>query len=50
MIGRNFFDTVVDLAPGGVGEELLGGMRAAGAQRLTMAGKVGIRKWWPLEA
>lgn len=42
MIGRNFFDAVVDLAPGGVGEELLGGMRAAGAQRLTMAGKVGI--------
>ena len=42
MIGRNFFDAVVDLAPGGVGEELLGGMRASGAQRLTAAGRVGI--------
>jgi len=42
MIGRKFFDAVVDLAPGGVGEELLGGMRAAGAQRLTTAGKLGI--------
>ena len=42
MIGRNFFDAVVDLAPGGVGEELLGGMRAAGPDRLTAAGKLGI--------
>ncbi|MBI5250531.1 MAG: Tm-1-like ATP-binding domain-containing protein [Desulfomonile tiedjei] len=42
MIARKFFDAVVDLAPGGVGEEILGGMRAAGAERLTNAGKVGI--------
>jgi uncharacterized protein (UPF0261 family) len=33
---------VVDLAPGGVGEEILGGMRAAGPERLTTAGKLGI--------
>jgi uncharacterized protein (UPF0261 family) len=37
-----FFDAVVDLAPGGVGEEILGGMRAAGPERLTVAGKCGI--------
>ncbi|HMK34510.1 MAG TPA: Tm-1-like ATP-binding domain-containing protein [Desulfomonilaceae bacterium] len=42
MISRNFFDAVVDLAPGGVGEEALGGMRAAGPHRLTSAGKIGI--------
>jgi uncharacterized protein (UPF0261 family) len=42
MIAGNFFDGVVDLAPGGVGEELLGGMRAAGPARLTMAGRAGI--------
>ncbi len=42
MIGMRFFDAVVDVAPGGVGEEVLGGMRAAGPQRLTTAGKLGI--------
>jgi len=42
MISRNFFDAVVDLAPGGVGEEALGGMRAAGPDRLTAAGRLGI--------
>ncbi len=42
MIGMNFFDAVVDLAPGGVGEEILGGMRAAGPERLTAAGRLGI--------
>ncbi len=42
MIARNFFDAVVDLAPGGVGEEALGGMRAAGPHRLTAAGRLGI--------
>jgi uncharacterized protein (UPF0261 family) len=42
MIGMGFFDAVVDLAPGGVGEEVLGGMRAAGPQRLTTAGRLGI--------
>jgi uncharacterized protein (UPF0261 family) len=42
MISRHFFDAVVDLAPGGVGEEALGGMRAAGPDRLTVAGRLGI--------
>jgi uncharacterized protein (UPF0261 family) len=42
MLGRRFFDAVVDLAPGGVGEEILGGMRAAGPERMTAAGKLGI--------
>ncbi len=42
MIGMGFFDAVVDIATGGAGEELLGGMRAAGSQRLTSAGKRGI--------
>ncbi len=41
MIGMRFFDGVVDLTPGGVGEEILGGMRAAGPDRLTNAGKTG---------
>ncbi len=42
MIGMRFFDAVVELAPGGVGEEILGGMRASGPDRLTAAGKSGI--------
>ncbi len=42
MIGTRFFDAVVDLTPGGVGEEVLGGMRAAGPDRLTKAGLLGI--------
>ena len=42
MIRMRFFDAVVDITPGGVGEELLGGMRAAGANRMTEAGKLGI--------
>ena len=42
MIAEGFFDGVVDLAPGGVGEQLLGGMRAAGSKRLEAAGKAGI--------
>jgi uncharacterized protein (UPF0261 family) len=42
MISEGFFDAIVELAPGGVGEELLGGMRAAGPDRLTAAGKRGI--------
>ncbi len=42
MILEGFFDGVIDLAPGGVGEEILGGMRAAGPYRLENAGKVGI--------
>ena len=42
MLAEGFFDGVVDLAPGGVGEQLLGGMRAAGPKRLEAAGKIGI--------
>jgi len=42
MILEGFFDAVIDLAPGGVGEYILGGMRAAGPYRLENAGKVGI--------
>jgi uncharacterized protein (UPF0261 family) len=42
MIAEGYFDGVVDLAPGGVGEQLLGGMRAAGPKRLEAAGKAGI--------
>jgi uncharacterized protein (UPF0261 family) len=42
MILENYFDGVIDLAPGGVGEYILGGMRAAGPYRLENAGKVGI--------
>ena len=43
MIERqNIFSAVIDLAPGGVGEELLGFTRAAGPTRLEAAGKIGI--------
>ena len=42
MLAEGYFDGVVDLAPGGVGEQLLGGMRAAGPKRLEAAGKAGI--------
>jgi uncharacterized protein (UPF0261 family) len=42
MLAEGYFDGVVDLAPGGVGEQLLGGMRAAGPNRLEAAGKAGI--------
>jgi uncharacterized protein (UPF0261 family) len=42
MLAQGFFDGVVDLAPGGVGEQLLGGMRAAGPKRLEAAGNAGI--------
>jgi uncharacterized protein (UPF0261 family) len=42
MIAQNFFDGVVDLAPGGVGEALFGGMRSAGPHRLEAAGRIGI--------
>jgi uncharacterized protein (UPF0261 family) len=36
------FGVVIDLAPGGVGEELLGFSRAAGPTRLEVAGRKGI--------
>ena len=39
---QNIFSAVIDLAPGGVGEELLGFTRAAGPTRLEAAGKIGI--------
>ncbi|MBA7687124.1 hypothetical protein ES703_95584 [subsurface metagenome] len=38
----DMFGVVVDLAPGGVGEELLGFARAAGPARLETAGRKGI--------
>jgi uncharacterized protein (UPF0261 family) len=42
MIAQGFFQGVVDLAPGGVGEHLFGFMRDAGAHRLESAGKMGL--------
>lgn len=39
---QNLFDAVIDLAPGGVGEELFGFSRAAGPSRLEAAGRKGI--------
>jgi len=42
LIGDGFFQGVMDIVPAGVGEELLGGNRAAGPQRLEKAGEMGI--------
>ncbi|MEW5908841.1 MAG: Tm-1-like ATP-binding domain-containing protein [Thermodesulfobacteriota bacterium] len=42
MISDGFFQGVVDLAPGGVGEHLFGFMRDAGPHRMESAGKLGI--------
>ena len=42
ITGQDMFAAVIDLAPGGVGEELLGFTRAAGPDRLEAAGKRGI--------
>ncbi len=42
MISKGLFDAVIDLAPGGVGEHLMAGMRSAGPHRLEAAGKLGI--------
>ena len=39
---QNMFSAVIDLAPGGVGEELFGFSRAAGPSRLEAAGKKGL--------
>lgn len=39
---ENMFAAVIDLAPGGVGEQIFGGTRAAGPNRLEAAGKNGI--------
>jgi uncharacterized protein (UPF0261 family) len=42
LIGDGLFHGVMDIVPAGVGEELLGGNRAAGPNRLETAGKMGI--------
>jgi uncharacterized protein (UPF0261 family) len=42
LIGDVFFQGVMDIVPAGVGEELLGGNRAAGPNRLESAGRLGI--------
>jgi len=42
MIAEGFFQGVIDLAPGGVGEHLFGFMRDAGPYRLEAAGKLGL--------
>ena len=42
LIGDGLFQGVVDIVPAGVGEELLGGNRAAGSNRLESAGRLGI--------
>ena len=42
LIGDGLFQGVMDIVPAGVGEELLGGNRAAGPNRLETAGKTGI--------
>ncbi len=39
---EGMFSAVIDLAPGGVGEEILGGTRAAGRERLEAAGLKGL--------
>mgnify|MGYP001820637272 FL=1 len=42
MIADGFFQGVIDLAPGGVGEHLFGFMRDAGPSRMESAGNAGI--------
>jgi uncharacterized protein (UPF0261 family) len=42
MIAEGFFQGVIDLAPGGVGEHHFGFMRDAGPHRLQTAGKLGL--------
>lgn len=42
MIGQGYFVGVLDIASGGVGEHVMGGMRSAGPNRLEAAGKLGI--------
>jgi uncharacterized protein (UPF0261 family) len=42
MIGQGYFKGVLDIASGGVGEEIMGGMRAAGPERLETAGRMGL--------
>ncbi len=42
MVSQGLFDAVIDLAPGGVMEHLVGGMRDAGPDRMEAAGRAGI--------
>ncbi|MBW2016890.1 MAG: Tm-1-like ATP-binding domain-containing protein [Deltaproteobacteria bacterium] len=42
LIGEGLFKGVMDIVPAGVAEELLGGNRAAGPNRLERAGEMGI--------
>ena len=42
LIKEGLFQGVLDIVPAGVGEELLGGNRAAGPNRLENAGQMGI--------
>ena len=42
MIAEGFFQGIVDLAPGGVGEHLFRFMRDAGPKRMESAGRAGI--------
>ena len=42
MISQGFFQGVIDLAPGGVGEHLFGFMRDAGPTRMENAGNAGL--------
>ena len=42
ITNQDLFRAVIDLAPGGVGEELFGGTRSAGPHRLEAAGQKGI--------
>lgn len=42
LIGDGIFQGVIDVVPAGVGEELLGGNRAAGQNRLESAGRLGV--------
>jgi uncharacterized protein (UPF0261 family) len=42
LIEGGFFEFVIDLCPGAVGEEILGGTRTAGPARLEAAGEKGI--------
>src|SRR5215471_8707471 len=42
LIEQGLIDAVLDLVPGGIAEELLGGNRGAGPQRLEAAGRMGI--------
>jgi uncharacterized protein (UPF0261 family) len=42
LLDQGIFDAVLDIVPGGLSEELLGGNRTAGPDRLNAAGKRGI--------